>query len=375
MTDRCGSALRQLRGGVWPVLDERSEQRRREHIAARVIEVQRRLDRRRERGRFALVLSLAALVAGLGAAVPLLQIFAGEAEFGETQRADLPAGDSVQLLAGHASVRDAIGTPLDPLDPGQFQLASDAVLVTPSDDGAELRLWSQAALSVAPSTEVGIVRRRPSLDAFEERVRLRTGSVALRVPKLGTRGKVSVQTSDALVEVHGTQFSVHVVERPPLEPFTEVDVREGRVLVRSGAESRFLGAGDHWSSARPSAATPAPSSSDTPKARRRRHRPAPLATSTPSELAAQNQLLEDAEHARSNGLPLLAARHLDTLIARYPEAELAHNARVQRFRLLRHTGRDAEAVAAAEDYLRRYPQGFARDEARQLISTLSAVTP
>ncbi|HWO08647.1 MAG TPA: hypothetical protein VNN80_04185, partial [Polyangiaceae bacterium] len=156
----------------------------------------------------------------------------------------------------------------------------------------------------------------------------------------------------------------------------EVDVREGRVLVRSGAQSRFLGAGDHWSSAEPPTATPAPPSSDPPSARRqRRHRPAPIVPSTPSELAAQNQLIEDAERARSSGLPLLAARHLDTLITRYPEAELAHNARVQRFRLLRHMGRDADAIAAAEDYLQRYPEGFARDEARQLISTLSIVTP
>ena len=372
MIDRCDSALRQLRGGAWPVLDEQSEQRRREHIASRVLEVRRQLDRRRERGRFALVLSLAALVAGLGAAVPLLDRF-----LAEPQRAELLAGEGVQLLAGRASVRHADGDgALDPLDPGQLQLASDAMLVTPSDDGAELRLWSNAALSVAPATQVGIVRRRPQRDAFEERVRLKSGSVALRVPKLGARGKVSVQTGDALVEVHGTQFSVRVVERPPLEPFTEVDVREGRVLVRSGAQSRFLGAGDHWSSAELPAATPAPPSSDSRKARRhRRQRPTPSVTVTASELAAQNQLLEDAEHARSNGAPQLAERHLDTLIARYPEAELAHNARVQRFRLLRQMGRDSDAVAAADDYLQRYPRGFAREEARQLISTLSAVTP
>ncbi len=354
------------------MLDERSEQRRREHIAARVLEVRRQLDRRRERGRFALVLSLAALVAGLGAAVPLLHRFLAEPE-----RAESPAGEGMQLLTGHASVRDANGNgPLDALDPGQLQLASDAVLVTPSDDGAELRLWSNAALSVAPATQIGIVRRRPQLDTFEERVRLKSGSVALRVPKLGTRGKVSVQTSDALVEVHGTQFSVRVVERPPLEAFTEVDVREGRVLVRSGAQSRFLGAGDHWSSAELPAATPASQSSNPPRARRhRRHLPASSERVSASDLAAQNQLVEDADHARLNGAPQLAVQHLETLIARYPEAELAHNARVQRFRLLGQMHRDADAVAAADDYLRRYPRGFARDEARQLISTLSAVTP
>ena len=46
-------------------------------------------------------------------------------------------------------------------------------------------------------------------------------------------------------------------------------------------------------------------------------------------------------------------------------ARTAQNARVERFRVLRGVGRDAEAVRAARDYLRRHPRGFARAEARQ----------
>jgi outer membrane protein assembly factor BamD (BamD/ComL family) len=87
----------------------------------------------------------------------------------------------------------------------------------------------------------------------------------------------------------------------------------------------------------------------------------------PSELAAQNRLLEAAELARKQSMPELALSRLDTLIARYPDAELAHNARVERFRVLHAMGRDAEAVAAARDYLRRHPSGFARAEAQHLI--------
>ncbi|HTV23773.1 MAG TPA: FecR domain-containing protein [Polyangiaceae bacterium] len=378
MIDRCSSALRQLRGGVWPVLDESSERQRRERIATRVLEVQAAVTRRRERGRFALVMSLAALVAGLGAAVPLLRLSPGGFFSSDAAQAELTS-DTVRLVAGHASVRDEFAdSPLEPLDRGQVRLASQSVLVTPAEDGAELRLWSDAALSIAPSTEVGIVRQRPTREAFEERVRLRSGRVALRVPKLGARGKVSVQTSDALVEVHGTQFSVQVVERPPLPAYTEVDVREGRVLVRSGDQSRFLGAGDHWSSAppAPSAAIepePAPSASARNRNRARHGERRPVAT--PSELAAQNQLLEDAELARRNGSSLLALRQLDTLIQRFPDAELAHNARVQRFRLLQQLGRDADAAEAARDYLEHHPQGFARAEARELLSPSSETNP
>src|SRR5690606_17153167 len=142
--------------------------------------------------------------------------------------------------------RSAAG--LSALGEGQLELPSDALLVTHAEQSAELRLASETALSVAPASEVGVTRRQAAADGFEERVRLRSGSVALRVPRLGARGKVSVETRDALIEVHGTQFWVRVVERPPLEPFTEVQVREGRVLVRSGAEPRLLGAGEHWSS-------------------------------------------------------------------------------------------------------------------------------
>lgn len=373
MTEGTGNALRQLRCGVMPVPDAASEQRRRERIAAHVIEVQRGLARRRERQRFGLAVAVAALVAGIGVAVPLSSFRPSERSARVTSEVD-----AVRLVTGHVSLQ--AGSELTPLAHGQLELGSESVLVTPAEDGAELRLSSGAALDVAPATEVGIVRRRPTLDGFEERVRLRAGSVALRVPKLGARGKVSVQTNDALVEVHGTEFSVHVVERPPLQPSTEVDVREGRVLVRSGEQSRFLGAGDHWSSARPllvSPDTPPPVVTHEPP--RRRTRRARLPDRTPSaaasELRAQNQLLEDAGLAQKNGMPALALRRLEALITRYPDAELAHNARVERFRILRIEGRDAEAVAAARDYLERHPQGFAWAEAQQLISTLSETPP
>jgi hypothetical protein len=382
MTDRLGSALRQLRGGVLPVLDEQSERERRARIAGRVVELSRQLSTQRERRRrLGFRIALAALI-GACALVFYLDLGSRSPPLATTPTAEL------RLVAGHASVRSGAG--LAPLAYGQLALANDALLVTRAEESAELRLSSQTTVDVAPATELGVTRRQPTGDGFEERVRLNAGSVALKVPKLGSRGKVSVETRDALIEVHGTQFSVRVVERPPLDPFTEVQVREGRVLVRSSQQSRFLAAGDSWSSKDERASEadaravpmiepePAPTptrEAEAPATRAasssRRARAAEHATASASDLAAQNRLLEAAELAQKGGMPKLALSRLEALIARYPDAELAHNARVERFRVLRLAGRREEAVAAARAYLERYPDGFAREEATQLINQLS----
>jgi hypothetical protein len=394
MTERVSSVLHKLRGGVLPVPDPASERARRERIAGRVMELQRDLSRRGERRRrWAVGVALAALIGGLGA---LLLLVRDDARVTEPAAA---AGHDpgVRLVAGHASLRD--GVSLSSLSRGDVPMAGDALLVTRAEEGAELRLSSETALSVAPASELGIVRDQASSGGFEERVRLRAGSVALHVPKLGSRGKVSVETSDARVEVHGTQFSVRVVQRPPLEPFTEVQVREGRVLVRSGDDTRFLGAGQHWSSrdagvnaaetegspaqlAPPASALGSPpvdaGSSPARQPAHPRRRASPRSNATPeqqpsaSELAAQNRLLEAAQLAQKSGMPGLALQRLDALIARYPDAELAHNARVERFRVLSRMGRQSAAAAAARAYLDRHPSGFARQEAERLLDELPA---
>lgn len=357
--ERDDGVLSKLRGGLWPVLDEASEQARRTRIAARVLEVQRELTARRaRRRRFGAAFGAAALVAA--AAGALLFVHAQTS----APPAVAPAEDAVLLVAGHASLRDAAG--LAPLARGRLSLEREAVLVT-AHDGAELRLSSNTELSVAPSTEVALTRRRRTPELVEERVRLRAGGVALRVPKLGARGKVSVETRDALVEVHGTQFSVRVVERPPLEVFTEVNVREGRVRVSSGNHERVLVAGESWSSREVTPEPPAVAAPAAPPTSRAPSKRAAQSRVAPSDLAAQNRLLEAAELAQKSGMPRLALERLEALIARYPDAELAHNARVERLRVLRLAGRDVEARAAARDYLERHPDGFARTEAEQLL--------
>jgi outer membrane protein assembly factor BamD (BamD/ComL family) len=124
----------------------------------------------------------------------------------------------------------------------------------------------------------------------------------------------------------------------------------------------------------PALATPAAGSRQAPAvvarspAKAVRHR----MRATASELAAQNRLFEAAELAERNGLPELALERLDTLIRRYPGSELAHNAEVERFRVLAALGRAEAAKGAAARYLEQHPDGFASEEARRLIQSRGA---
>jgi FecR-like protein len=387
MTHKPEEVLRELCRGVFPVPDPEREAERRARIAARVMEVQRELGAKgHRRRRFGYALAIAAIIGGVCA----VGLFVSST-LGYPERALIESPDVVQLVAGRASFSGGSGSA--DLALGQLEVSRQAVLVTRREEGAELRLSSQTALQVAPSSALGLARSAAAGGGFEERVHLRAGGVSLVVPKLGTRGKVSVETGDALVEVHGTQFSVRVVERPPLDAFTEVDVREGRVLVQSGATSRFLGAGDHWSSKEPAPAqtvgalpaAPAPAAAPEPSpavsgsaparptARNSKPRAVERASEpSPSDLAAQNQLLEAAELAQKSNMPGLALDRLAALIDRYPESDLSHNARVERFRILNGMGKRQQAAAAARAYLERHPDGFAREEARELIDALPA---
>src|SRR5688572_14513350 len=99
MTDRLGSVLRQLRGGVLPVPDAESERERRDRIAARINQLSRELAQQRQRQRrFGFALAVAALV---GAFICIVYV-------GAFRSAPEPlatnAASELQLLAGQASV-------------------------------------------------------------------------------------------------------------------------------------------------------------------------------------------------------------------------------------------------------------------------------
>jgi hypothetical protein len=61
-----------------------------------------------------------------------------------------------------------------------------------------------------------------------------------------------------------------------------------------------------------------------------------------------------------------AVASFDRLLSRYPDCPMAQSAAAERMKLLATTDR-ARASDAARDYLRRYPAGFARDDAESLL--------
>jgi hypothetical protein len=86
-----------------------------------------------------------------------------------------------------------------------------------------------------------------------------------------------------------------------------------------------------------------------------------------SSIAQQNELFSEAIVARRLGDNAAAVGSFELFVARYPESPLAESAAVHRLGLLRRLDPVA-ARSAARSYLARYPSGYARHDAEQLIS-------
>ena len=84
-------------------------------------------------------------------------------------------------------------------------------------------------------------------------------------------------------------------------------------------------------------------------------------------LGGQNVAFAAAMKARQRGDDSLAVQLLEDFIAHYPASPLAQDAHVERFRAMLQTGDVAAASRGARRYLALYPNGFARDEARELV--------
>lgn len=218
------------------------------------------------------------------------------------------------------------------------------------------------------------------------------GRVELSVPKLHSGHTLSVTTPDSTVTVRGTRFAVGVALLGS-RAITSVEVTEGSVWVRKGDARLVLEAGSRWSSNDAERAPPAPQdpapvanseeSTVASPAARAVARPssaalAPVASHAPpdarqdsalpsSTLAEENNLYAAAARATRDGNSTLAISELNKLLSRYPNSPLAQNARVDRFRVLQHSGRAEEAVIQARRYLADYPNGFARDEAKTIV--------
>jgi ferric-dicitrate binding protein FerR (iron transport regulator) len=261
--------------------------------------------------------------------------------------------------------------------------AHDRVVV--ADGGsAVMDLSTGTRIDLESGAEVEIVERG-ALQLFE----LRRGALVARVAKLGPAQRFVVRTSDAEIEVRGTAFRVLLQDRAVCGARTRLEVTEGVVVVRGAGSETRVRAGEHWpaecgASSPPAAArspatpeAPAPPSAPEPRvaptappearASAQSPPPAPAAKPSPSELAAQNAAFADAIAARRRGDTRAALAGFDRFLASYPSSPLAESAAAERMRLLASSG-DPRARDAAAAYLARYPGGFAREEAREILA-------
>ncbi len=215
---------------------------------------------------------------------------------------------------------------------------SSASLTTPS--GVELLLEERSRLEMAGERRASAMKRTESIHLLE-------GEVLVMVPRLGSHRQFEVVTPDAVVVVHGTQFSVRVERGPRGEPTTRVDVASGKVEVRRKAHTDWLGPGSRWSSEEvlPSTAaseTPStdllnPMASGTPASE---EEPMPTGpgngpargAGTESRLGAANRLMEEAMLAKRRGDEVQTIAHLDELLEKYADSPLVPSARRERAR-------------------------------------------
>jgi hypothetical protein len=304
----------------------------------------------------------------------------------------------VRALTGHLDVvhdgrlgRTEVGvsTPLT---------GGDAIRTEP-DSIAALTMPSEAAVEMSSSTSLRVTL--PDA-ARTEWIELASGRVDVSVPKLAPGKKLSVHTPHAMVTVHGTRFSVAVIENGgALE--TDVAVDEGAVLVERDGRTVEIHAGDSWSSAAGTPvgrnAAPQVGTERTAEAARsgraagtrsvhlaaidgamsKRGAPSVVAARegaaasasrsadfSSSTLSEENKLMERAMVASRQGNDRDAVALLDALLGRYPHSILKENAQVERFRTLRRLGDLPGASRGARRYLAEHPDGPGRDEAQGL---------
>jgi hypothetical protein len=272
---------------------------------------------------------------------------------------------------GDLQVLDGAGQSLAPGNPLRV-----GATVTTQNGTALLAFPSGAQAHALPLTRLSV--RAAGADRHESLL-LTRGEIDVEVPRLKEPVEFSVQTPDAVVVVHGTQFNVHVDPDATAGTQTHVAVRRGLVSVQSGSELSWLRAGQEW----PPAASPqaaaqeqlGPVGSTQPLARhaqavetRRNERTALRRHSRPDlhSLAAENRVFASAMAKHKRGDLSGALLEIEHLLARYPSSLLVQDARVERFRLLHGLGRVAEAAREARSYLGDYRDGYARDEARDI---------
>jgi hypothetical protein len=291
-----------------------------------------------------------------------------------------------------------------------MMLESGTRLVAPATNEVRIGSADGTTLTLEPGGELTVIEQSAS-----RRYALSKGAVRAQVAKLHAGERFIIATEDGEVEVHGTVFRVATVPGSPScrnGVKTRVTVFEGVVSVRSGGAEAFIPGGGSWpegcaagdvsaaptesESAAAGAGTRASSANPSGLVRERRHlrhrahgtrhrwgriataaaqpdeapavaseSPAAPSATLSSDLAAQNDLFAAAVRARRERRTLESLDLFSQLVDRYPNGPLTEGAMVQRMRLLAATD-DASAAHAADEYLARFPAGFARAQARRI---------
>jgi hypothetical protein len=199
---------------------------------------------------------------------------------------------------------------------------------------------------------------------------LSAGSVRADVAKLHAGERFVIRTADAEVEVRGTSFEVAVTAPDPAcghGTTTRVGVFEGVVTVRAQGQESAVRAGEAWpQDCKVTSADTGPVSPLAPSVAPPAGVPPRSWAAPKSELAAQNDLFNEAMTAKRRGEVRSAIASFDRLLSRYPDCPLAESAAAERMKLLAEVDR-ARGAEAARDYLRRHPAGFAREDAESLL--------
>ncbi len=270
-----------------------------------------------------------------------------------------PVGDGVSLR--RAGVRTALGA--------TREIARGSVIVTDAESEAALTISSGTWLSVGRGSRFAVIE-----DGSVQRFSLDEGSVDARVARLRRGERFIIGTPDAAVEVHGTDFRVEVLTegRTCSGSRTRVAVHEGVVSVDEHGRHHRLSPGDLWPADCGAMQTASPASRSAPAetaatSTSPSEAAAPLSRARPARpgLADENDAFERAVGLRRSGHHQQALLAFEQFLARFPHGPLSESAAIERMHLLADAD-PSRSAAAARAYLRAYPDGSAREDARRL---------
>jgi hypothetical protein len=244
-------------------------------------------------------------------------------------------------------------------------------VITPATGRASLSFSSGTTVALGEGSDMTVVSQ-----GANDRLRLDKGAIDLHVAKQEPSHRFLVDTLDAEVEVRGTKFRVSLVapDRGCGDgTLTRVVVTEGVVVVRTRDSETRIAAGERWpvGCAHEPAANFATASQpqQLTGASRFTSTGAVCSSNAGSSLTDQNDLFAEALAAKRQGDVWGAVGVFERLCSRFPASPLAESAAVERMRLLRDAS-PSKARAAAQQYLVRYPNGYAHAEADAIVTML-----